>query len=477
MAGNPIVRLLAIAALAASLIAGIRWSTQHPLPIHWDEANYINQAIVDHHLFASGGVVRLVKALLFEDPLRPPAYRAFVAPVTMAVTPTLPLLRAIALLVSLVAMALLWSAARTVSSPVSALLAVAVVFSMPGVFLSAVWYGTEFPLFLAMALLLHSLLRGSLPGVAVAVAIGCLAKATFFFMAGPAILAALLIDRRPRLIVAAALGALIAVPWWVYHAQDAIAYARYCAGGGRWAVPFYVLVRLREFALNATGPLALAALLLLLTGLRSVTGPARRAVIISLAAALPVLILAACSPVFVARHFAPAFLPLAIVMAVSASRWSRVAVALVLLQGVAFALFPARLLPRIEQIDWSVVRAALPKPRPAVSYLGLFPGISPTEIRYAWLRAGDDATVSWLWSADEKSIDWQRVMTAALASDAVLVVSPRDLPGMRGFQRLDNAHDAELIARLTASGAFATPQELTVGRERHHVVLFLPRDK
>ena len=468
--------MVAMVAILVTVLALIRWQRLQPLPMYWDEANYINQALVDHRLLVSGGFVRGIKALLFEDPQRPPAYRAFAMVGSLAARPTLPILRMLSLAVSLMAMVFLWRGARTVGSAAAAWAAVAAVFAMPGIFLSAGFYGTEFPLFLAIALLLYSLLRERPVGVAVAVAIGCLAKTTFPLIALPAVLADFILKRSPRTAIAALAGAALAAPWWAWHWRAAFAYARYGASGGRWAAPSLAL-RLREVLVNGTGP-GVAVALLLLAGLRPSHAGERRVIIIALASALPLLMGAALSPVFVARHFSPAFLPLALLVAMQASRSARhlwAITTLVLLQALVFACFTSRFLPRAEQIDWSFVRESLSKPKLSISMMGIFPGISPPEIRYAWLRRGEDADVRWLWSADEPSIDWNRIMSAARTSDAVIVVSPGDATTMRGFEWRDNKYDAEMVARLSASRAFAPPRAMSGGVPDRHTVLLYTR--
>lgn len=459
----------------------IRWQLAHPLPIYWDEANYACQARIDQNLIARGGVTAAIKALLFEDPQRPPAYRVFAMPWSFFWTPSLPFLRALSLTGSLIALGFLWRAACVVASPEAALAGVAAIFVMPGVFLSAGWYGTEFPLFLAIAVLLNSILREQPVGVIIAVAIGCLAKLTFFVIAAPAILAYLLFRRRAPVVVAAIPGIALAAPWWFYHWRDAIGYARYGAGGARW-VAHGAIARMREFLLHGTGPAGVVVLLMVVVGLRrfrTLPERTRHAVVIALAGSLPLLAAAAASPVFVARHFSPAFMPLAIVVAVyagGAPRAARIFAAVLVVQAAAYACLTPQLLPAVEQIDWTVVRSFIPGRRPTVSILGVFQGFSLPEIRYAWLRTGADADVRWLWSADDKSIDWDRVTSEALSSDAIMIVSPDTVRSLSGFERIDNAHNGELLARLQSRGEFAEARTVTVGTlAKRNVVVLMRR--
>jgi len=469
-----IIWLLVAISSVASVVAAIRWSLLHPLPLYWDEANYINQSIIDHRLFQSGGVIRLLKQLLFSDPERPPAYRAIAVGATLFSTPTLLKLRMVSLALSVTAMVVLWNGMRAVSSPVNAAVAAAAVFSMPGILFGAAWYGTEFPLYLAIALLIDSLLRERPFELALAIAIGSLAKTTFFLIGVPTIFTATFVDRKPRLFFYAIAGSLIAAPWWAIRWRSALEYARYGATGARWAVTRGLADRAVTFV-GGFGILTFVASLLLLEPSWRAWRTQRRAILISLAGSLPLPMAAAISPVFVARHFAPAFLPLAVLLAIGASvsHWrENVALALVCVQTISLAAFVSVLFPSSEPIDWSWLRSTISKRKPVISFIGLLPGLSPPEIRYAWLREGDDADVSWLWAPENQRIDWPRVMDLALTSDIVLVVPPFEVTQMSEIDQRDNVFNGELITRLEASNAFEAPQVKELGHSRQHLFIF-----
>lgn len=451
-------------AMLAVVSAVVRWQLHHPLPLFWDEANYVSQAILDHRFFQSGGVVRLVKALLFEDPLRPPAYRLLVLPWSLFLEPSIPALRCTSLLFSAIAFFFLYRAAWTLHGVDAALAGVTLLAAMPGIFLSAGWYGTEFPLFLSIGVLLFSLHRQSPLGISAAVALGLLSKVTFLLIAAPAILATALLNRRPRIFLAAAAGSLVASPWWFFHWRAAIDYARFGASGVRWQSPYDFRVRAAEVILRATGPLVFGAVCVVLIRFRGSDGE-RRPYAVAAFAALPLFLSALASPVFVARHFSPAFLPLVFILSAGAARLAgreRLIVGFCLgLQALAYALFPGQTLLVGPQFDWRILRPLVAAERPLISFVGIFPGLSPPEIRYAWLRDGRDADVRWLWSPEQPA-GWPSLMTDAAKCDLVVVVDATSLALSSAPELLDNSKDQEAIRRLSMCGSFEPPVVLTL---------------
>lgn len=475
--------VIALLIVAASLVAALRWTGTHPLPLWWDEAHYANQAIADRAAIGRG-VVAGVKALLFDDPVRPPAYRALVLPFTVVEWPRLALLRAIALGTTFLAMLLVYRASRSA-------LAAAMVFSMPAVLTSGAWFGTEYPLFLAIGLLLAGLVPRTSPLlIAPAVALGLLSKTTFVVIAGPALLAAVLFARRDRrelakLVIAAACGAAVSAGWWVWHLLPALRFAQLGRTFMRASLGSPLALetlgeKVRIFAFEAVGIVLLMALVAVAA--HGWSREQRRTAAIGLAASLPLLLLAFASNVFVPRHFAPAFLPMAVVIAVSLERVRpavRVAISvLALIQIVAVAANTERYLPRVEQTDWRILRRFVTEERPHVAFLGGWPGLTPPELRYAWTRDGAEADTEWLWRFEDGAIDWEKVMHSALASDAVLVVPPGAIPPrdprLAVDERTDNRHNAEFMAKLAVSGVFSPPVRLRAG-QRHPVDLLLYR--
>lgn len=469
---------------ALSLVAVLRWHAAHPLPIYWDEANYANFAIADHRFFQSGGVVRVVKALLFEDPARPPAYRAMALPVTMFVEPTVGLLRGIALAWSAVAAFLLFIAWRRVTSTFAAAMLAAMAFAAPAVIQSAGWFATEFALFVAIGLLMVALIpRPSFFPLAAAIALGLLSKTTFVAIGFPALAVAAWFAWRSRerrdlvtLIGGSIAGAVIASGWWIWHLREALEYAAYGRNFQRVLTGSFAN-RLRVLFSDGLGiPLSIALVLLIVAAVRL---PAPRARWIAAAGAVPLIVIGFLSPTFVARHIAGTLLLVPFVLAVAAfekrSRLVLAAVALIVVQAVILAAAPLRMLPHVDQTDWSVLRPLIPGDKPAITFLGGGSSLSPPELRYAWMSRGADANVTWLWRFEEGAIDWNRVVQRASASDAVLVVSP-DSPAGDANDVRDNVHNRELIARLRQLPQFAPPVQVPIGtRKRAELLVFVKR--
>ena len=459
--------------LAAALVAIVRWQTEHPLPLWWDEANYANFAINDHRFFRSGGFVRVAKALVFEDPVRPPAYRAMALPVTMFIEPTLPLLRGIALFWAAVAGWVLFVAWRRVVDPPAALFLVALSFLTPSVIISVGWFGTEYPLLVATALLMAALIpRPSFPTLTAAIALGLLSKSTFLLVAFFPLLVAMVRAWRGRrrdlvpLAGGSLLGAVIAAGWWMWHLRPALAYAQYGRTFPREATDS-IAAKLRVLFVTGIGPGVALALLLLIVG-------ARHRHRLAVAASVPLLAVGFTSPVFVPRHFSPSLLPLPLVGGDGLrSRLAPIATVAAAIQAAVLVAAPLLLLPRVEQTDWGVLQPHIQARNPRISYLGGWSSLSPPEVRYAWLSRGANAEVRWLWNAEEPPIEWNKTMKNALASDAVFVVSPQ-ARASRPFTQRDNTHNAELITRLEQSGRFGPPVAIPIGqRELATVVLFV----
>src|SRR5688572_9525449 len=219
---------LAIALLAT--VAVVRWTRAHPFPLWWDEANYFKQVVDDRRAFLDGGIAAGLKSLLFADNVRPPGYRAIAAPVAAITLRGLALLRTIAFSVTIAAFLLLWRGCRMVASESSSFLATAMVFSIPEILTSGAWFGTEYPLLFAIALLLYSLIRHAPVGVAAAVVLGLLSKTSFLLIGGPVLLTAMITSRNRKetqtLLVASVCGTLIAAGWWCWDPVDALRFAQ-----------------------------------------------------------------------------------------------------------------------------------------------------------------------------------------------------------------------------------------------------------
>jgi hypothetical protein len=224
-------------AVAIVLLAIILWSFDTPHPFLWDEANYVNFSVRDAAFLKNGGPARLAKALLFEDPQRPPAYRIFALPITM-LDPSARALRLASLVGLLATLAVVWRALRAVAGQAPAALGVALVATSPAVGSAFAWFGTEYPLFLATALLSMAVLDARLSRsastslTAVATGLGFWSKTSFIAIALPIFVAAfaLLPQKRRTLLRGGALGVFLATPWWAWNWRAAI---RFLVESGR----------------------------------------------------------------------------------------------------------------------------------------------------------------------------------------------------------------------------------------------------
>src|SRR5438045_2030732 len=93
-----LLRLLAAACLVAVVAACFGWIAANPLPSYYDEALYANSAINDVAATHSRGARGFLDAYWHVDPLRPPAERLLVFPLTIVFGQHLFLLRTISVL-------------------------------------------------------------------------------------------------------------------------------------------------------------------------------------------------------------------------------------------------------------------------------------------------------------------------------------------------------------------------------------------
>lgn len=259
---------IGVVTLLLSVGAMLWWSIDHRFPVEWDEANYVNYVLDDHRRFVEGGFTALAKSYLFADRVRPPAYRVFaLGSATGIFDQSVTTLRLHSAAAFLLCAALLHFAA---GGGAAGWWTVAFFSASPAIVNTFLWFGTEFPLFFATAILLVALMRewkfGALTAIlAIALTIGALSKITFFAVAGPAVLAWLLSatkqERRARvaaLAIASVVCLLIAGPWWGWNYRLALEYAQYGRTFPRAAVAgtFFSEATTKAFVLlQAIGPL------------------------------------------------------------------------------------------------------------------------------------------------------------------------------------------------------------------------------
>jgi hypothetical protein len=449
---------VAVALVAAAMLL---WNARHPRPIVWDEANYEAQTIHDVEL-AHDGALRLAKAFIFEDVERPPAYRVFAFPLT-AFGSSLRGLRVLSILFYVLTCALL-----AIAAPRGALL-----FALsPGVIAAFEWFGTDYPLLLACALLLLALVRPRWDFwlTAAGVSLGLLSKTSFLIFGASLLGVRLLVETWPgrrRVVLASLLGAIVAAPWWWWNAAPALKFANWSRVFPRLAVGHNaLLVNLEHLLFGAIGLPAAVAIVILLWRRQPC-----RAAIPALAAATALPLLALFSPWLHERHMAPATAALAFAVGCLAAEGRRIVAALALL-GVQLLLILAGLvadpshwpmpvamigaaLMRKDNADWSFVR-----PYDRVAFFGLAPSLSPPELAIPRVRAHEKASVEWLWRMEDGPIDWARVEAKVRASDLVLVpdpatVHPSDLQGLSARDlAIHNEHDAQFVVLVRGTGLF-----------------------
>lgn len=450
---------VAVALVAAAMLL---WNARHPRPIVWDEANYEAQTIHDVELAHDGGAVRLAKAFIFEDVERPPAYRVFAFPLTY-LGASLQSLRVLSVLFYILTCALLCLAA-----PRGALL-----FALsPGVIAAFEWFGSDYPLLLACALLLLALRfpRHDFWLTMLGVALGLLSKTSFLIFGASLLGVRLLIEPwivKRRVLTAGIIGALIAAPWWWWNAAPALKFANWSRVFPRLAVGHNpLLVNLEHLLFGAIGlPAAIAIVILLWRRVPC------RAAIPALAAATALPLLALLSPWLHERHMAPATAALAFAVGCLAAEGRRIVAALALM-GVELLLILAGLVAdpsrwpmpaamiaaavmRKDNVDWSFVR-----PYNRISFFGLAPSLSPPELSIPRVRAHEKPNVEWLWRMEDGPIDWARIEANVRASDLVLVPDPATVHSseLQGLSDRDlaihNEHDARFVALVRSTGLF-----------------------
>jgi hypothetical protein len=450
---------VAVALVAAAMLL---WNARHPRPIVWDEANYEAQTSHDLDLVRSAGIPRLLKGFIFEDVERPPAYRVFAFPLTV-LGASLRSLRILSLLFYLLTCALLYLAA-----PRGALL-----FALsPGVIAAFEWFGTDYPLLLACAMLLLALVRPRWDFwlTMLGVALGLLSKTSFLIFGAALLGTRLLIEPwliKRRVLIAGATGALLAAPWWWWNAAPALKFANWSRVFPRLAVEHNpLLANLEHLLFGAIGLPAAIAIVILLWRRQPC-----RAAIPALAAATALPLLALFSPWLHERHMAPATAALAFAVGCLAAEGRRIVAALALL-GVQLLLILAGLaadpsrwpmplamigaaVMRKDNADWSFLR-----PYDRITFFGLAPSLSPPELSIPRVRVHQKANVEWLWRMEDGPIDWQRIEGKVRASDVVLVPDPATVHAspLQGLSARDlaihNEQDPRFVALVRATRLF-----------------------
>ncbi len=525
---------LAVAAFVAVSAAALWKAARHPFPLHWDEASYIDQAYEDAGRIRSG-IGEGVRGFFDTGRDKPPAYRMMHQPVTLiwGVSPFT--LRLTALLALAVTAGLAGAAAAAASGASAGILAALLVVLLPSVLSPSTQFGTEYPLFVAVAGMLWVMARvlyregaGSPSGVLLGLffGLGLLSKANFMVFAAPMLalwLAASFLDpglraARNVIVTGIGVGLAAAIPWWAVNVKPVYWQTRYASGFVRHAWPFdsWVLkgVTYVAFVCECGFGYPLAALGLVVAAGAYATRRADGAV---LRDRRDRLMLGAClvsggallASQFLgrnqnARHAAPAFLAVAVALAVAAGRsglvrragfaatvgaavvaqvtlmltgipWDRPVDRLVGFIGDA----PSNVFHVYDQWDWDALRSAclahgVKRDVPRLAHLGTGFALNPPQIAFPWSRRHETVDVRVLWRYEEGDPDWTRLLDRAAGFD-VVVTAPGFVGAKADKQDLDNRYNGDFAEMLGRDARFVRSEPLRLGASGQRVEVFFRR--
>jgi hypothetical protein len=493
-------QILAGTALICTVIlstVNFRHNFKNEFPLDWDETGYVNRVCLDQSVLRNDGFMQYAKQLLFEHRNAPPAYRMVVFPVELVTDTKLLMLRSLTLLSFLFTALILFLTGKEISS-VSAGVVWAGAFSLSaGAFSADLWFGTETPLYPAIAGCLYAVARWfrrerpdlpTLGVLAVSTGIGALSKASFFGVFVPLIAAAVLLvwtdlrRRRSLLLIGAAVGggALVATPWWLVNARIALGYAHSAYAYSRHSAPWLSAAAIDLFGI----PFAIFVLVYFLwvvmratTLWRIADRPVREFVIACLAACVPFVVLDILAVNHNMRLLTPVLLPAMGVVSVTLElggprqrKLVTVCIALLFVIQTASVAWSA-ISDAPDQWDWKQLRElaqASGLSHPSIVQLGYGSAFSPPQIEHPWACNGESVTVRWLWRYEQGPIDWRAVNDQIAAADIVV-----SAPGFQ-INSLDNQHNDELVAQLRAASDMWKATDLYFGANgESHVLVFI----
>lgn len=493
--------LTALAAVCAVLLVacGARFIARHPLPVGWDEAIYVNQVILDRDTLVSRGPSTWARKQIYVETWRPPAYRLVAAPVALLAGPSPRNLRGLALGSLIAAASLLVLAGRAIGAPLVGVLWAAGFAMAVGPFRADLLFGTEVPLYPAIAGTVYAVARWLATGSAdrttcvvlfLSMAIGALSKLTFPVVCLPFLAVAILLgpggDRtrwkaRIAVFVAAGSGLLLALPWWLDNWRDAVDYASSASAFVRHDFPWPRTAIAELLGLPLAVGVFTTALYSVLRA-RSLRHAADRSALVLAAAclggSLPLFGLQVLSSNHNMRLVTPAWvlaaglIPLTLHLGRHLSRPATVAVAMLLMIGQAGTLARSTWYWTEAQWDWSALRELTRRHEivaPRIQFLGAAAALNPPQIEYAWRRQGEPVTVRRLWRWESGPIDWTAVDRLIDSADVVVTaetVRRREVE----VGGNDNEYNDALVRRLTTpdgrwtadSLRFEGPEAMTI---------------
>jgi 4-amino-4-deoxy-L-arabinose transferase-like glycosyltransferase len=505
----------------------------HLEAISWDEALYFNQVIQDANAIKSGSLHEIARTQMREDSLRPPAYRLLSIPFVLVFGFSPTVVRLVSTGFSIVTLLIVFLATRSIAGTKAGVVATIFLCICPGAIWCGMVFGTEFPLFLAVASTLCFIFvnwnrEHELPyswiGLGISLGLGALSKVTFLMLGFTIVSLSFILSWRrivtnpspSFLIKASALGAFLASPWWLlnYHAYLSFANIARTFARHSWSATFFERVY-TTFGLLAGSTLGLPVAILLILMFSTLvfsrirgqdTGIDHKQKTALWICLLPVVILPLMQLTgdnMNPRHLAAALIPMAVVVGVlsQSASWIRMRFTTVICSGLFIAqllmviaptvypvVYPTNpvltmykapwlVMARLGQWDLEPLRELCKShgiEHPSVSYLGHSRNLNPAQIAYTWLVHGEEVgTVKWLWRYESGPIDMDRIMKGIGDSDIVLTVL--NYEGMRmDKQPEDNQYDNEFAWRLEHDARFTGPIHLHVGSfEPVDMVVFL----
>jgi hypothetical protein len=515
------------------VIGSIAWAKHHPQAINWDEAMYFNQVIRDVNHFKSGGLHGIAGSLLHEDPDRPPAYRFLSIPFVLVFGFSPNVVRLAGTVFFLVTILIVFLTARSLAGRDSGAISAIFLCLCPIYIWCDLVFGTEFPLFLAVAGTLYFLFVNwnkehegpySWIGLGISLGLGALSKVTFLMFGMMVVCVSFILiwrkivinPSRGFLIKASVLGVVLSSPWWLLNYHGYLSYANYARAFIRhsWDFSFF------EFLYNFFGflaesflgiPMVILLTLMIFALVFSRIRGQDTGMDVTLKTALGVGLLPGIVFPFIQltsvnmtmKYMAFAMIPLAIAVGVlsQSTSWTRFRYSALIsstlfvtqlmmifaptVYPVVYPLNPALtryrapwlVMGRYEQWDLEPIRELCKShgiEHPSIAYLGNARNLNPPQIVYPWLVHGEDVKeAKWLWRNESGPIDMDAIMKDVGSSDIVLTVL--NYEGMRlDKQDLDNRYDNDFATRLEHDGRFIGPIHLRVGRfEPVDMVVFM----
>ena len=440
----------AVASVCVIVLAATRWSFAHPFGIHWDESLYINEANVDLQRLMSGRLLNLVRRILMESSIRPPAYRLLALPFLVPFGYHTTLARLSSLACFCLSVRFVYLAARRFASQAASVFAALIFAFSPEVISASIFFSTDAPLYLAVSGMLYYVFAywtdqvertRTWIGLGLAIGLGFLSKTSFAAIVLPVLAFVLFENFRKHLglrglspiLKAGALGFIIAVPWWLLHFRSALVYAQFARSTVRNSLGAPSLSMLARWFggvfLAVLGPcIGILIVILLISWIqeafirkRTTLNSLRRNAIVGCACAgIPIVLTQVSSTNHLLRYLTPSVIPLAIACGVLAGSmtWatSRIMQGVTLLLvcsqlgivvypvvipnkqpveiGLVNGTLPWRTMARFEQWDWSAVREISQScgvASPKISFLGATRTLNPPAIEFPWVVAATSA--------------------------------------------------------------------------------------